>query len=96
MRTYVYEITHSAVLTVKVGTFIVDTTEFREGEGERRVWSLYNDTTGDFEDGWAGVRLDRVCTACRRDHRKVRPHKHDGPHGDGPHLIPTRTAAVSR
>lgn len=98
MRVYVYEITYSAVDYVKVGSFIVDTEEGPASEwGDRRDWALFNKATVCFEDGWAGVRSARACKRCYVDHRKVRPHKHDGPHGDGPHLVPTRRAgAVTR
>lgn len=91
MKTFAYEITWSAVETVKVGTIIIDTEPGPGGEyGDLRSYGLFREATGNFEDGWTAHRLDRACTRCYRDHRKVRPHRHDGEHGDGPHLVPTR------
>ena len=65
-RTYCYRITWSAVDTVKVGTYLIDYEDGAEGDwSDRRLWTLWKAATGNFEDGWAGVRLDRLCTDCR-------------------------------
>lgn len=89
---YAYEVTKSNIDTVSVGTFVIDV-DF-EGS-EARSWPLWDSAAGDFTTGWVGVRRARACLACYEREadplrRTVRPHGHDGPHGPGEPLRPTR------
>ena len=92
MSRYLYEITKSNVPTVKVGTFIIARGDEPYDRGDYRWWTLYNETTGHLEDGWAGVCLHRVCGPCY-GLGTVREHKHNGRHGPNgcePRLTPRR------
>lgn len=96
-KTYCYLITWSGVDTVPVGSYIIDhegTDSTRRDRGDR-VWSLYREATAEFTDGWAGRRLDRLCTRCRDDHRKAALHGHDGKCGAAPVYVPKVPAGVT-
>jgi hypothetical protein len=81
----VYQITASAVDTVKVGSYLID-----QDLGKRYTWGLYDSATGNFSDGFSGVRTDRVCVACwNLPERKVARHGHVEPHGEAPTLTPS-------
>lgn len=85
----VYRVTFSAIDTVKVGSFLVD-----EDHGERRDWHLYDSTSGDFVNGFAGERTHRLCKACwDLPQRRVVAKGHEGTHGSLPNLVPSGAAA---
>ena len=91
MKTFCYLVSWSEVETVPVGTYLID---FEEKDSEwrgldRRVWTLYDSATGEFRDGWAGRKLDRLCTRCRKDYRKAALNGHEGLHGYAPKYVPT-------
>jgi hypothetical protein len=94
---YAYEVTSSALEGVKVGTFVID--EDHTGD-QVRSYPMWNAKTGDFERGFTAERRERACGPCWRlaasfdpADRLVRPHGHEGEHGPGEPLRPTRQAA---
>jgi hypothetical protein len=94
VKVYVYEVTSSNLPTLNVGGFVID----QEWEDQpSRTWHIWNEKTGDFTVGWTGVRRDRVCARCHGlTPRQIRAHGHDGPHGPGDQLVPTRRAEAAR
>lgn len=83
-KTFCYLVTWSEVETVPVGTYLIDYENRGDTWGASRTWSLYYEATAEFRDGFAGRKLDRLCTPCRKEHRKAALHGHDGEHGSAP------------
>lgn len=86
---YAYEITHSEMPTVPVGTVVIAKTNRLV-----KSWDCWNPSTTGFVS-YAGKRDKRACPECYVIHNKVRDYGHAGEHGDGPHLIPTRFEGIA-
>lgn len=88
MKTFCYVVTWSEVETVPVDTYLIDHEDKGDNWGDYRTWSLFYEATAEFREGWAGRKLDRLCTKCHREHRKAALHGHDGEHGEAPMYRP--------
>lgn len=79
MRVYAYEVTRSALDTLRVGACVVD---MAYDDDEIRSWELWSAETGHFSTGWVGVRRDRLCATCHHgSERHMAAHAHIGEHG---------------